>query len=304
MRLTGGSGSVPASVKDTGRYVCGGFTDAELMNTPDITYSVRPNDTGMQCTSDRTKNNEVGAAELVLKLDIVVPPTSAGSPLRPLVVWFHGGAFAGGDKADAVGMLQSYARAGYVTAAVNYRLTPDNQLNPLLRMRAIIQAAEDAMNAIRFLKVNAATYHIDPARIATIGASAGGGLSLLNAVAYDRLPGTRSDFSGVSSQVAAAVSTGATLFEEGKNSDDILSYHSTDTPVLLFHAMPTDCTTGATWDGNVVPTMTRINNSGNRCIVVAQPDMTHTVDLSCNGPYWAELKPFLREQLKPGELPD
>jgi hypothetical protein len=158
------------------------------------------------------------------------------------------------------------------------------------------------MNAFRFFKVNASAYHIDPGRIATVGASAGGGLSLINAVAYDTLPGTRSDFSGVSSRVAAAVSTGATLVEEGNDSDAYLQYKASDTPVLLFHACPADCTTGATWDGNVVPTAARINASGNRCCTVRQPDMTHTVDLSLGGSYWRELTPFLREQLRLEEL--
>jgi predicted esterase len=273
------------------------FSDPELTVYRDIVYSTRPNSGGIQYTSDRTKSGEA-AAELSLKLDVIVPPNAVASQPQPLVVWFHGGAFSGGDKEDAVELLLSYARAGFVTAAVNYRLTPDNQLSAALRMQAIVQASEDAMNAIRFLKVNAAAYHIDPARIATIGASAGGGLSLVNAVAYDTLPGTQTDFSGVSSQVAAAISTGATLFEEGSDSDSFLRYKATDTPVLLFHAKPTDCTTGATWDGNVVPTQARINSSGNSCITVTQPDMTHTADLSLGGPYWPELKQFLWERLR------
>lgn len=277
------------------------FSDLELTVYRDIVYSTRPNNGGIQYTSDRTKEVEAGTTELILKLDIIVTPNATTSHPQPLVVWLHGGAFSGGDKEDASELLLSYACAGFVAAAVNYRLTPDNQLSAALRMQAIVQASEDAMNAIRFLKVNAAAYHIDPTRIATIGASAGGGISLVNAVAYDTLPGTQSDFSGVSSQVAAAIATGATLFEEGHDSDSFLRYKATDTPVLLFHAKLTDSTTGATWDDNVVPTRMRINDSGNSCITVAQPDMTHTADLSLGGPYWSELKPFLLEWLRLGE---
>lgn len=284
-----------------GMFTTEQYADSELTVYRDVVYSVRPNSGGILYTSDRNKGEEAGTAELALKLDIIVPPESSGK-LLPLIVWLHGGAFSGGDKEDAAGLLLTYARAGYAVAAVNYRLTPDNHLNPGLRMQAIVQASEDAMNAIRFLKVNASTYHIDPDRIVTLGASAGGGLSLINAVAYDTLPGTQSDFSGVSSRVSAAVSTGATLIEEGNNSDTFLKYKAADTPVLLFHACPADCTTGATWEGNVVPTAARINASGNRCITVAQPDMTHTADLSLGGPYWPELKVFLWEQLKLEEL--
>lgn len=277
------------------------YDDHELTHYRDMVYATRPNSGGIQYTSDRTRAEESGSAEISLKLDLIVPP-AAPSQLLPLIVWLHGGAFSGGDKGDATGLLLTYARAGYVVAAVNYRLTPDNHLNPTLRMQSIVQASEDAMNAIRFLKVNAATCHIDPARIATIGASAGGGISLVNAVTYDTLPGIRSDFNGISSRVAAAVSTGATLIEEGNDSDTLLRYEATDTPVLLFHACPVDGITGATWERNVVPTAARINASGNRCITVPQPDMTHTVDLSVGGPYWSELKQFLREQLRLDDL--
>lgn len=277
------------------------YDESELRHYRNQVFSTRPNSGGIQYTSDRTKVEESGSTELALQLDLIVP-TAAPTQLLPLVVWLHGGAFSGGDKDDAAGLLLTYARAGFAVAAVNYRLTPDNHLNRALRMQAIVQASEDAMNAIRYLKVNAATYHIDPNRIATFGASAGGGISLVNAVAYDTLPGIRSDFNGISSRVAAAIATGATLIEEGNDSDALLRYEATDTPVLLFHACPADCTTGATWDRNVVPTAARINASGNRCITVAQPDMTHTADLSVGGPYWRELRQFLREQLRLEEL--
>ena len=281
---------------------CAQFADSELTIYKNVVYSVRPNNGGIQYTSDRTRTEEFGTTELALKLDVMVPPTATALQPQPLVVWLHGGAFAGGDKEDAVGLLLTYASAGFVVVTVNYRLLPDNQQSHALRIQAIVQATEDVMNAIRFLKANAATYHIDPTRIATIGASAGGGISLINAVAYDTLPGTQSDFSGVSSRVAAAIATGATLIEKGNDADAFLRYKATDTPVLLFHASPTDGTTGATWEDNVEPTRARINNSGNSCVTVAQPDMTHTADLSFDGPYRSELKQFLWEQLRLGEL--
>lgn len=277
------------------------YDESELKHYRDLVYSTRPNSGGIQYTSDRTKAEESGSTELALKLDLIVPP-AAPTQLLPLVVWLHGGAFSGGDKDDAAGLLLTYARAGFAVAAVNYRLTPDNHLNPEFRMQAIMQACEDAMNAVRFLKVNAATYHIDPARIATLGASAGGGISLVNAVAWDDLPGTRSDFSGISSRVAAAIATGATLVEEGHDTNALLPFKVDGTPVLLFHARPVDGVTGATWERHVVPTAARISASGSRCVTVAQPDLTHTADLSVGGPYWPELKQFLREQLRLEEL--
>ena len=212
------------------------------------------------------------------------------------------GGYVGGDKEDAYDKILSYARAGYVAATINYRLTPDNDLDPQLRLRAITQACEDAMNAIRFLRANAATYGIDPTRVASIGTSAGGGISLINAVEYDSLANTVSDFPGVSAQAQAAISTGATLREAGVDTATVLHYDAVDTPVLLFHANPTDSVTGATWSGNVLPTQDSINGSGNTCSLVAQPDLSHTVDLSLDGPHGAALKPFLWKQLRLGAL--
>lgn len=99
-------------------------------------------------------------------------------------------------------------------------MTKDNIANATLRQKAIIDALEDTQNAIRFLKSNAINYHIDATRIAVFGASAGGALSLINAIQAD-FNGLTNDFKGYSSKVNAAISTGATLVN-----DDI-----SDTPV-------------------------------------------------------------------------
>jgi len=80
----------------------------------------------------------------------------------------------------------TYSRAGYICATLNYRLThKGSSPPPELEIFAIQCALEDIQNAIRFLKKNADTYFIDTTRIVTFGGSAGGGLSLLNAVEFD-----------------------------------------------------------------------------------------------------------------------
>jgi acetyl esterase/lipase len=165
-------------------------------------------------------------------------------------------------------------------------------------VRALQQAMDDGMNAIRHLKANAAAYGIDPTRVATFGNSAGGAMSLVNAVEFDTLVNTVSDYPGVSSRVQAAVSTGATLVDANASADAYVHYDSADSPVLLFHANPTDGTSGATWSGSVLPTQARINGSGNTCTLVAQPDRSHTVDLSLGGEYWPATRQFLWDKLR------
>lgn len=296
----GGATVAPAAIPDSGPYVSAQYTDAQLSVLTDVAYSTRANAGGLQYTSDLTKAAELGSGSLTLKLDIAVPPNATAANPQPLIVWIHGGGFSAGGKEDTRAAALSYARAGYVAATVNYRLTANNMVDTATRLTAITQATEDVMNAIRYLKANAALYHIDASRIATIGSSAGGGISLINAVEFDTLQNTVSDDAATSSRVAAAISTGATLIDS--TATLTLNYQSGDSPVMLFHASPTDSVTGATWSGNVLPTRDLINASGNSCTPVAQADMTHVVDLSLGSVWWPVLKPFLWERLRLGAL--
>lgn len=106
-----------------------------------------------------------------LKLDIYHTKTMAEK--APLIVFVHGGAWKKGKKQDYLRYLVDYAKKGYVTATVQYRFTPK------VRYPEMIQDVEDA---IRWLKKNADTYHIDNSKIATVGGSAGGHLVLMNAL--------------------------------------------------------------------------------------------------------------------------
>lgn len=291
----------PAPAPESGAYASVQYDEATLARHHDVEFSRRPN-AGSQFTSELNRIAEQGSAELVLKLDLAVPPNASAQRRQPLVVWLHGGGLVSGGKEEVAAQMLSYARAGYVAASVNYRLTPGSEAEASARVRALQQATEDAMNAIRFLKANAERYGIDPTRVATFGNSAGGAISLVNAVEFDTLTGTTSDFPGVSSRVQAAVATGATLVDAALNADAYVHYDAGDAPVLLYHARPTDGTSGITWDGGVVPTQARIEASGNRCTLVAQPDRSHTVDLSLGGAYWAPARSFLWSNLRLAQL--
>ncbi|MDB5229181.1 MAG: hypothetical protein JWN78_3374 [Bacteroidota bacterium] len=285
------------SVPDSGMYISKQYNESQLTVLRNIAFSTRPN-SGRQYTSDSTKGTDTLLSTLTLRLDIASAPNATASGKQPLIIFIHGGNFLAGDKENMEAEARTYATAGYVVATVNYRLTPDNETSTSTRIQAIIDATDDVMNAIRFLKKNASTYYIDTTRIATIGSSAGGGLSLINAIQYDDLLLTVSDYAGYSSKVQGAVSTGATLVETGINPTDFLNFDSFDTPVLLFHANPEDGYRHTTWIDNVIPTQTLINNSGNECIISPQPNLTHTVDMSVGGDYWNVTKDFFWKKLK------
>ena len=101
-----------------------------------------------------------------LLLDLFVPE-KADAPL-PLIVWIHGGAWLGGDKAGCPAMGQ--LKRGYAVASINYRLSQE----------AIFPAQiHDCKAAIRWLRAHAKEYNIDPQRIGVWGSSAGGHLVAL-----------------------------------------------------------------------------------------------------------------------------
>jgi acetyl esterase/lipase len=103
------------------------------------------------------------------KLDIYLPDEGNGP--FPVIIAIHGGGFFAGSKndRDLTIMLQGLER-GYAVVAVDYRLS-DEATFPA--------AITDVKAAIRFIKVNAAQYKLNPDRIALWGSSAGGNLASL-----------------------------------------------------------------------------------------------------------------------------
>lgn len=300
----GGNSSSEPTVPTSGRYVSSQFAVSDVV-VHTVDYSTRGNRGGLQYTSSDSRVAELADPSLTLSLDVLVPPGASSAAPKPLVIWVHGGGFYEGGKSDVFDAAMSYARAGYVAAALNYRLTTGaGVIGSAIRAQAVKDATEDTLNAVRYLKQHAATYGIDVSRIAMIGASAGGALVLFNAVDPDGVPawGLTSDEPGQSSKVAAAVSTGAVLGDK-TYAQATFSFDASDTPVLLFHAKETDSETGFTWADYALPNQKLINDSGNTCTVVAQPNLTHTVDLSLGGGYWtSDLLPFLWARLRLASL--
>lgn len=109
----------------------------------------------------------VAEAHARQKLDIAF--FKHGSP-RPLLVWIHGGAFMGGDKAENLPIWDDLMKHGFAVATLNYRLSGDAKWPAQIT---------DCKAAIRFLKASAKEYNIEPQRIGVWGSSAGGHLAAL-----------------------------------------------------------------------------------------------------------------------------
>jgi pectinesterase len=102
-----------------------------------------------------------------LHLDLFRPEKPGRYPALILV---HGGGWRSGNRSMQVPLAQNIAAQDYVTACVEYRLSPE-ALYPA--------AVYDLKAAIRFLRANASKYNIDADRIAISGSSAGGQLAAL-----------------------------------------------------------------------------------------------------------------------------
>lgn len=94
---------------------------------------------------------------------------------RPAILHTHGGGFVSGTAAGSVADMQVVAKAlDCVVVTVEYRLAPETTIQGSL---------EDNYTALLWLYRNAASLGVDPARIAVMGESAGGGHAAMLALA-------------------------------------------------------------------------------------------------------------------------
>ncbi len=111
---------------------------------------------------------------VTLALDHYGPATKTAAR-HPAAVLIHGGGFNSGSNKDPgiVQVARLFARAGYAVFAIDYRLAP---LHPYPA------ALDDVGRAIRYVRLQARRWNVDPRRIALIGFDAGGYLAGLAAV--------------------------------------------------------------------------------------------------------------------------
>jgi acetyl esterase/lipase len=102
----------------------------------------------------------------VLRLDLYHPGEQKQT--SPLIIWVHGGGWRSGSKSDVP--IRALLDHGFAIASVDYRLTP---------VAPFPAQVHDINAAIRFMRLHAAEYKIDPTRCYVAGASAGGHLAAL-----------------------------------------------------------------------------------------------------------------------------
>ena len=130
-------------------------------------------------TRDLTYDPAIG---LYGTFDLYEPESDTTRQNRPAILAIHGGAWRGGDKAWGQQFAEELSPYGYVVFAINYRLAG----RPNSTWPAQI---EDVQHALQYIRANAQRFRIDPARIASLGVSAGGHLATMVALREDSSSG-------------------------------------------------------------------------------------------------------------------
>lgn len=128
--------------------------------------------------SERTTYTYKTVGDLAIKADVYRLP---GDDVRPVIVWIHGGGLITGGRGGPVPQQRErYLEAGYVIVSIDYRLAPE------AKAAGIIEDVRDAITWVR--SKGPELFKIDPARLAVIGHSAGGYLTLMSGFTVEPRP--------------------------------------------------------------------------------------------------------------------
>ncbi len=170
----------------------------------------------------------------ILRLDLYQPEGDTALQ-RPAIVWIHGGGLTRGSKdtETMVILCERFAKRGYVTASIDYRLR-DRLATAQDSLTAVIDAMHDAKAALRWLRSKAETHRLDTTRVAIGGASAGAATALHAAYVEDE---GNSGNPGHSSEASACLELWGAMLDYGAieaGEPPVLIIHGTADPLVPF----------------------------------------------------------------------
>jgi acetyl esterase/lipase len=121
---------------------------------------------------DRTVEYGVADDGTKLVLDAWLAETTSAGGLQPAIVKVHGGGWTSGSRSMSANWNRRLNQLGYHVFDVDYRMPPPERWK---------DEVGDVKCALGWVVANAEKYRIDPARIGTMGYSAGGNLAMLAA---------------------------------------------------------------------------------------------------------------------------
>jgi triacylglycerol lipase len=188
------------------------FTLAEITATRElfVPRALQPGAVGAVVTRDVAYGSDSRH-----RLDVFAPPSAGGVPV---VLFVHGGGFVGGDKGGEgdpfFNNVGAWAvRSGFLGVTMTYRLAPANPWPA---------GAQDVNQALEWLRLNAARFGGDPARIVLMGHSAGAAHVAGCLARHGCAPGS------VASAAAAILISGIYALEVYADGYDYQAYYGTD----------------------------------------------------------------------------
>lgn len=178
-----------------------------------------------------------GTEKLYLDLYTPAGDTATG---RPLMIFIHGGGFYIGDKniiggeygdpQAAFGWGSYFAKRGYVVMSINYRMADHLvKAGDADAEQIILMGKSDVYAAVRYARLHASEYGIDPNRIVLAGNSAGAVLALYGAYTTSNV-GDNTSNAGPSNQVQAAVSLAGAILPQTAG-----AITAPVVPAIMFH---------------------------------------------------------------------
>lgn len=187
-------------------------------------------------------------------------PTTTLSAATPVVILIHGGGYsassAGRNQSYIVSLANQLAARGFQAMSIDYRLRASaDRTTDATQLPALRDAAADTLEAVKFVRANAAAYGWDPNAIFVLGGSAGGRIAAWLAVRESGDQGglstsdpmsTTSPASSVTSDATAVYDrsgmvASAVLFGGPETTFRAYTVNSSDLPCIMVHG---------TYDGN------------------------------------------------------
>jgi acetyl esterase/lipase len=157
-----------------------------------------------------------------IRADVYRPP---GQEQRPAIVWIHGGALIFGNRHMLPAeQAELYLAAGYTVVSIDYRLAPETKLP------AIVEDLQDAYEWLR--EQGPSLFQIDPDRLAVIGHSAGGYLTLMAGLCVQPRPKALVSFYGYGDIVGAWYSRPDPYYSKQPMVSQDVAYRGVGGPVI------------------------------------------------------------------------
>ena len=238
---------------------------------PDVTPTEIPG-------TDAMIFRKVGDTEL--RLFVIKPKGWSASDKRACVVSFFGGGWIGGSPTHSIGYAKWAASQGMVGIAPDYRTRSRFNTPPEA-------CVADGRAAVRWIQDHASELGIDPAKIVSLGQSAGGHVAAWTAISDPVNPSSASD-PVPSAQPAALVllwpvtdSTATGYGGPRRFENDAARAAALSVPLRMPAKMPPALIFHGTADKvvkfeNSVAFQEKMKANGNTCSLTAFPDAPHT----------------------------